>query len=92
MLFPLEKDLVGYQLYDFGHEWEIHHSRGVFRGTVQQVCTYAVIELGFEMEELETGISIIREEMYDGAEFGVLRRFIFPFDLEEKYGKVINIH
>lgn len=75
----------GYQLYELGTMWEIHHSRGVFRGTLQSVITYAIIELGFEFKELDTAVMAMEEKFHNGAEFGVLRSFMFTFDKEERF-------
>ena len=87
MIDPMQVDSKGYQLYDLGHDWQIKSSRKTFTGTLKQVCTYAVLELGFSMNELEVAIMEMHKEFHNAAEFGMYRTFIYTFDKEEIYGK-----
>lgn len=72
----------GYQLIDFGSHWEMHSSKGIYRGGFRQVCTYAVLELGFSMKELEIGVVEMEKTFHNGAEFGIFKRFMYTFDKE----------
>ena len=88
MFEPMQRDVVGYQLYDLAEGgWMIVHSRGFFTGNMKQVCTYAVLELGFEINELEYAILEMHKEFHNAAEFGMYRSFLYTFDKEETRGK-----
>lgn len=87
MFDPVQVDAKGYQLYDLGDEWQIKSSRKTFTGTMKQVCTYAVLELGFSMEDLEIAILEMHKEFHNAAEFGMFKSFMYTFDKEEAYGK-----
>ena len=82
MFQPLEKEVSGYQLYDLGSHYELHSRFGIYRGNLKKICTYAVIELGFDADEIELAIVEMNEHLHNSAEFGSLRRFMFTFDNE----------
>jgi hypothetical protein len=85
----LERELTGYKLYDLGSLYELHSSRGIFRGSLAQVSTYAVLKLGFNIKEIELGVLEMERNFHDGAEYGVRKSFMFTFDKEGKYAKSI---
>lgn len=81
MFLKLERSSSkGYQLYDFGSYWEFHSHKGVFRGQMKQVVTYAVVEFGFGTTEMETAVIEMEKQFHNGAEFGIMRRFMFTFE------------
>ncbi len=82
MFQRIDIDKVGYQLYDFGSHWELHCRKGIFRGNLKQVCTYAVMEHGFSMKELEMGVLEMEKHFHNGAEYGIFKRFMWSFDRE----------
>lgn len=82
MFQKIEKEKSGYQLYDFGNHYELHSRFGIYRGNLKQVATYAVTELGFEVDEIELGVLEMNKQFHNGAEFGIMRRFMYTFDKE----------
>lgn len=66
--------------------FQIHSTKGIFRGNRSQVTTYAMLELGIEFLELEDAIEEMQRKGDDGAEFGALKRFIFTFNSTNKAG------
>jgi len=82
----------GYQLLNLGSHWELHSSRGIFKGDFKKVCTYAIVELGFPMKELETAFTEMDEHFHNAAEFGIYKSFMFTFEKEENYDKRRNVH
>lgn len=86
MFKPVESDYSGYQLLDLGNKYALKSARGIFEGSLKQVCTYAVLELGFTVEELEIGVMEMEKHFHNGAEYGVFKRFMWTFDKEERYG------
>lgn len=80
----------GYTLHDKGlGVWSIQFSCGIFTGNLKQVCTYAVMELGFKMEELEYGVMEMEKSFHNAAEYGVFKRFMWSYDWEEFNAKAI---
>ncbi len=82
----LARDLVyrsGYDLFDFGTYWELRFNHGIFRGSLKQVCIYAVQQHDFDMYELELGVMEMEKDFCDAATFGIFKRFMFPFDSSE---------
>ncbi len=77
----------GYTLLDKGDHWELDAPRGKVSGSMKQVMTYAVLNLGFEMVELELAVIEMNEHFHNAAEFGVLKRFMWTYDIEEKNEK-----
>jgi hypothetical protein len=83
MFQPLENNIVlGYKLFDFGSHYELHWRKGVFRGDLKKITTYAVIDLGFEVDEIELAVVEMNKHFHNAAEFGIMRRFMFTFDNE----------
>ena len=88
MFQRLERDSIeGYSLFDFGSHWELHSPIGIFSGNLKQVFVYAVLELGFESNELEVGILEMEKHFHDSAAYGIFKRFMWTFDRSEKHGK-----
>ena len=84
MFQKLENEsLLGYKLHDLGDRWELHWSGGIFRGNMKQVVVFAVLELGFEIGELELGIIEMEKNFHNGAEYGIMKRFIYTFERDE---------
>ncbi len=67
----------GYQLLDFGHSWQIMGDFGSFKGSLQQVKTYAILELGFQESELDVAILEMGKHFDDCAIFGIACRFMY---------------
>ena len=75
----------GYKLFDKGQGlWTLQTSNGHFTGNLKQVCTYAVLKLGFQVEELELGVIEMEKHFHNAAEYGIFKRFMWSYDLEEK--------
>jgi len=75
----------GYKLIDKGNDlWQMVTPKGIFTGSLKQVCTYSVIELGFEVNELELGVLEMNKHFHNAAEYGIFKRFMWSYDLEEK--------
>ena len=88
-MFQLTKNNgSGYKLFDRGQGlWQIQTPTGVFSGSLKKVCTYAVIKLGFSIEELEIGVLEMEKHFHNAAEYGIFKRFMWSYDLEEKNEK-----
>jgi hypothetical protein len=82
MFQPLEKEIIGYRLYDLVSHYELHCRKGIYRGDLKKICKYAVIDLGFALNEIELGVLEMNKHFHNAAEFGVLRHFMFTFDNE----------
>lgn len=82
----------GYTLLDKGDgTWCMVSFKGVFTGSMRQTCVYSVIELGFNMGELEIGILEMDNNFHNAAEYGVLKTFMWSYDMEEKMQKFLAI-
>lgn len=84
MFKPLESDKLGYQLFDLGNKYALKGPKGIYQGSLRQVCAYAVQELGFSIEEIELGVLEMERHFHNAAEYGVFKGFMFTFDKEEK--------
>jgi hypothetical protein len=83
MFQTLENPIVsGYQLHDLGSYYELHSRKGVFRGDLKKVCAYAVLELGFESNEIALAVSEMYDHWHNAAAFGIMRHFMYTFDNE----------
>jgi hypothetical protein len=81
MLQKLEIEPVkGYKLIDVGSFWEFHSAKGIYRGNFKQVCTFAVVQFGFSLDEFEIAVQEMERHFQNGAEFGVHKTFMFTFD------------
>jgi hypothetical protein len=84
MFIPLENPIVcGYKLLDLTTHYELHWRKGVFRGDLKKITTYAVLELGFETDEIELAVLEMNKHFHNGSEFGMMRRFMFTFETNE---------
>lgn len=71
----------GYKLVDKGSGfWQLHTPRGVFTGSLRDVCVYSVQKLGFEMRELEIGVEEMEKHFHNAAEYGIFKRFMWSHD------------
>ena len=79
---------MGYRLVDKGLGlWEIYTPVGQYEGSLKDVCAYAVVHHDFTMDELEIGVLEMDKHFHNAAEYGVFKRFMWSYDLEEKNGK-----
>lgn len=95
MLQTLDKSqlpLFGYKLLDLGSTFELRYVKGVFKGSFAKVCTFAIVELGFDLKEIEDGVIEMNKMGHDGIEFGILKRFVFTFKQKESYDKRTTVH
>ena len=76
-------DLAGYKLVDNGSEWEFYFKYGIFKGNFKQVLTYAVINHGFSIKELERGVNAMQKEIANVANYGIMKTFLFVEDLQK---------
>lgn len=80
------KEVLGYQLYDLGNDqWCIISNKDPFHGSLEQVTVFAVHVLGFSVKEIETAVLEMEKNFHNGSEFGVLKKFMWTFDKEERY-------
>lgn len=86
MFKPVESEKTGYQLFDLGNKYQLRSARGIYTGTLKQVTTYAVLELGFSVDEIELGVLEMEKQFHNGAEYGIFKRFMWTFDKEEQNG------
>lgn len=75
-----QSPLKGYKLIDLGRCWEFYSPKGVFRGNFKQVCTFAVTNFGFSLDEFEIAVQEMEKHFQNGAEFGIYKTFMFTFD------------
>lgn len=81
----------GYRLLDLGNSrWSLVHSKGNFTGTFDQVRDYALYVIGFEEQELKVAVNIMDKGFYNAAEFGVMKKFMYPYDEEEMNAPAIT--
>lgn len=84
----IKSNSSGYKLLDKGNGmWQLKTPMGVFSGNLRQVCTYAVLKLEFQMKELETAVIEMEKEFHDGAEFGIMKSFMYTFESQEQLSK-----
>lgn len=82
------KNVSGYKLIDKGAGlYQLHTPKGIFTGNLKQVCTFSVLQLGFEMKELELGVLEMEKHFHNAAEYGIFKRFMWTYDTEEKNAK-----
>ncbi|NJO48150.1 MAG: hypothetical protein HC840_00380 [Leptolyngbyaceae cyanobacterium RM2_2_4] len=75
----------GYKLVDKGMGvYQLLTPKDVFTGSLKQVCTYSVLELGFSISEIELGILEMEKHFHNAAEYGIFKRFMWTYDTEEK--------
>ncbi len=85
MVQAIQLKSSGYTLRDLGQDkYQILSSRGVFTGSLRQVTAYAVIELDFPVDEIEVGLLQMNEHFHNAAEFGIMKTFMWSYDMEEK--------
>lgn len=78
----------GYKLVDKGLGlWQLQMPAGVYTGSLKQVCAYAVHKLEFSLKELEIGVLEMDKHFHNAAEYGIFKRFMWSYDLEEKNEK-----
>lgn len=78
----------GYKLVDKGQGlWQLESPAETFSGSLREVCHYAVTKFEFTMSELEIGVLEMDKHFHNAAEYGVFKRFMWSYDLEEKNGK-----
>lgn len=79
---------VGYKLLDLGSGlWSLQAPQSTFSGTLKQVCLYAVRKFDFEMKELEIGVLEMEKHWHNAAEYGIFKRFMWSYDIEENLPK-----
>lgn len=76
----------GYDLYEITKDqWVLHVKGGnIYNGTFKKLIKYAIVKLGFEMEEIELAIGEMLNKGHNGAHFGMYKTFIFSFIKEFK--------
>lgn len=84
--------MSGYHLFDFCSHWEIHGSFGSFSGNMNQVKTYAIMELGFTSSELNVGIQEMHKNLHNAATYGIYKRFMYTFEKEISNTSAIVVH
>jgi hypothetical protein len=80
---------AGYDLYEVSEDhWALNVKGGaIFVGTFKKVVIYAVLRLGFKLEEIEYATREMINKDHNGAHFGMYRGFIFTFQKEFKHVK-----
>jgi hypothetical protein len=83
-LIKSNKPVSGYKLIDKGQGvWQMRTPRGNFTGNFNQVMNYSVLALGFSKREIEIGREEMEKSFMNAAEYGIFKRFMWPFDLNE---------
>lgn len=81
----------GYRLIDKGNMiYQLQTPRGFYTGTIKDVSRYAVKKLGFDVDEFFVGVIEMEANFHNAAEYGILKRFIFTFDVEENDATAIR--
>lgn len=81
MFQALQTKQVGYKLFDMGNgSYRMVTPKGHFTGSLRQVCTFSVIELGFEIKELEIGVLEMEKHFHNAAEYGIFKSFMWSYD------------
>jgi len=80
-----------YKLLDKGNNlWSFYTPEGNFDGTLDKVCKFAVLDLGFTFSEIELALSQMDKNFHDSAEFGMYMKFMYSYDRSEQLTKVSN--
>lgn len=90
-MLDLGKQTSGYKLYYLGEKYKLVYGSKSYMGSLHQVCAYAVIQLGFDLEELEVGVLEMEKHSHNVAEYGVMKGFMFTFE-EKMDAKTIMLH
>lgn len=71
-----------YRMYMIDDEtWQIHATgKAAYEGNLKQIMKHCIHSLGFEFEDLEAAVMEMNKRGHNGAEFGVLKGFIFTFE------------
>ena len=85
MFKPIETQRMGYQLINIGVNYQLRSPRGLFVGSLEDVCHYAVNELGFSIEEIEIGILEMDKNFDDTAEYGYFKKFMYTHEEYKDY-------
>lgn len=72
-----------FELKTFGTKWELRFDDCKFIGPFEEVIRFAILNLGFEADELELGVSNMMVSDNSIAHFGVNRTFIYSYSLEK---------
>lgn len=85
-MFQISKNPTsGYKLFDRGNgKYSIQTPKGIFTGSLKQVCTFSVIELGFQIKEIEIGVMEMEKHFHNAAEYGIFKSFMWTYDAEEQ--------
>lgn len=75
--------MSGYKLLkDESGNYKIVSSNGTFKGTATQVMNHAVLELGFDKEEIELGMAEMTKRLHNAAEYGMFKSFMWSYNKE----------
>lgn len=85
----LESNIEGYNLIETKDNlWTIQVINGhCFSGTFLEVIMYAILRLGFNIDELDLAVKEMVDNNHNAAHFGMWSRFIFSFNKAEEYRK-----
>lgn len=73
--------MSGYKLFkDENGNYKLVSSTGTFKGTATQVMNHAVLELGFDKEEIELGMAEMAKRLHNAAEYGMFKSFMWSYD------------
>jgi hypothetical protein len=85
MFQVIKQPISGYKLFDKGNGlYQLRTPKGVFTGSLKQVCNFSVIELGFDVSEIEMGVIEMEKHFHNAAEYGIFKRFMWTYDAEEQ--------
>lgn len=85
MFQSVQKSSSGYKLLDKGNGiYQMVTPKGIFTGNLRQVCTYCVLELDFQIKEIEIGVMEMEKHFHNAAEYGIFKSFMWSYDQEEK--------
>lgn len=73
------------KLYDLGNNtYRVQtHAFGLREGSLRDVCQFMVFDLDIEYSQIEFALVEMNRQRHDGADFGILGRFIFSFSTKE---------
>lgn len=78
----LERNFEGFNLVEITKDiWRLETIGGRdFNGTFLEVVLYAIIKLGFNINEIDTAVKTMLQENHNAAHFGMWARFMFSFN------------
>lgn len=85
--------MSGYKLLkDESGNYKLVSSKGTFKGNANQVINHAVLEHGFDKEEIELGMAEMTKSHHNAAEYGMFKSFMWSYNKEITNENFATLH